>query len=84
MILKQLDGCINSGYLVIDGKGFNNLTEEEKEDCWIRLTEALSERYSEETLKELLYFFISQFGNYNYMYTCEQCNDAVGEYTVEI
>ena len=82
MKIVRSDGCTSHGYISINNKGFEYLTEEEKQEVWSEILNSLE--YSEENLLDLLNWYIDVFGKYKYLYTCDQCGDSVGEYIVEI
>lgn len=83
MKIVRTEGCVVSG-LDIDEKDYSTLTEEEKQSVWIKILEDLEEKYSEYNCQELINWYLDTFGEYKHLYTCEQCGDSVGEYTIEI
>ena len=83
MLIEKVEGCIN-GDLVIDNESYSFLTEEQKQNVWIHVLEALEEKYSETNCYNLIDWFVTTFGDYEFLYHCDQCGDDVEEYKIEI
>ena len=74
------DGCIVSG-LTIDGKSFNDLSLEEQKAFMHRVIDSATDS---SYLQNMLIEYAQTVGEYEYLYTCEECGDSVCEWTLEI
>lgn len=75
MELVYTDGCTVFG-LDVDGKDFSDIPiEKQKEIC-----HKIIEQCDSSIMQEFIIDFLNVKGDYNYLYTCEQCGDSVYEY----
>ena len=80
MKIEYTEGCICYG-LDVDGKPFHELGEVSKVDILHSVINVLSCEYDPQSI---LIDLLSQYGEYEYHYTCEDCGDSVTSYTLEI
>ena len=74
------DGCIATG-LTVDGEFFKDLSlEEQKAFMHKVIVGAQDSSY----LQNMLIEYVQTAGEYEYLYTCDECGDSVYEWTVEI
>lgn len=81
MKIVKTDGCVVSG-IDIDGIDINNISEEIKQ----KVIKYVSDQMNTDPgyFREVLSDIVTTFGEYKYLYTCEQCGDSVSETTLEI
>lgn len=80
MKIEYTKGCVCDG-LDVDGEPFNNLDHDKKIEVFDRIFEHLDEEYG---LNTLLVDILQYYGEYNYLFHCDQCGDNVWSYTLEI
>lgn len=74
------DGCIVSG-LTIDGRLFDDLSFEEQKAI---MHEIIDNSPDSSYLQNMLIEYTQTAGEYEYLYTCDECGDSVCEWTLEI
>lgn len=74
------DGCVVSG-LTIAGNDFNDLSLEEQKAVMHKIIDSTTDSSS---LKSMLIEYVETAGEYEYLYTCEECGDSVCSWTLEI
>ena len=81
MKIVKTDGCIVSG-IDVDGVDINNISEETKQKIieWIYYKIGVDSSY----FKAILSDTVDIFGEYNYLYTCDECGDSVSETILKI
>lgn len=72
-------GCVCDG-VTIDGQAINNFTSKELKEIIIEIINNISD----ECLNDILINLLESFGDYKYLYTCEECGDSVYEHTLNI
>lgn len=74
------EGCVVSG-LTVDDELFNDLSLEEQKAVMHKIIDnATDSSY----LQNMLIEYVESAGEYEYLYTCEECGDSVCEWTLEI
>ncbi len=83
MKIVKTEGCVVNG-ICIDDTDISYMNEDTKQNSYNKILEYLKNNYSEQMLIQLCDFITSELGTFEYLYTCEQCGDAVYEYKIEI
>ena len=83
MNIVRTDGCVVSG-ISIDNVDLRHMSEDLKKSNYNQILEYLKNNYSEYLLQEICNFITEILGEFEELYTCEQCGDTVCEYRVEI
>lgn len=66
--------------ITVDGENFRDLSIEEQRNVLLKLLD----KWSDEELSNLAFTLMESLGEYEYLYTCEDCGDSVVEYVLEI
>lgn len=74
------DGCVVSG-LTVDDELFNDLSLEEQKAIMHKIIDGATDSSS---LQSMLIEYTQTAGEYEYLYTCDECGDSVCEWTLEI
>ena len=74
------DGCVVSG-LTVDDRRFDDLSLEEQKAIMHKIIDSAQDSSS---LQDMLIEYVETTGEYEYLYTCEECGDSVYEWTLEI
>ena len=74
------DGCIVTG-LTIDGRLFDDLSLEEQKAFMHKIIDNASDS---SYLQNMLIEYTQTAGEYEYLYTCDECGDSVCSWTLEI
>lgn len=74
------EGCIDTG-LTVDGRLFNELPLEEQKVIMHKIIDSAPDS---SYLQDMLIEYTQTAGEYEYLYTCEECGDSVCEWTLEI
>ena len=74
------EGCIDTG-LTVDGRLFNELPLEEQKAIMHKIIDSAPDS---SYLQDMLIEYTQTAGEYEYLYTCEECGDSVCEWTLEI
>lgn len=74
------DGCVVSG-LTVDDRIFSDLSLEEQKAIIHKIIDNVSDS---SYLQDMLIEYAQSAGEYEYLYTCEECGDSVCEWTLEI
>ena len=74
------DGCVVSG-LTVDDRHFDDLSLEEQKAIMHKIIDNVPDS---SYLQDMLIEYTQSGGEYEYLYTCEQCGDSVCEWTLEI
>ena len=74
------DGCVVSG-LTVDDRCFDDLSLEEQKAIMHKIIDSAQDFSS---LQGMLIECVETAGEYEYLYTCEECGDSVCEWTLEI
>ena len=74
------DGCVVTG-LTIDGKIFNDLSLEEQKAIMHKIIDNASDS---SYLQNMLIEYVQTAGEYEYLYTCEECGDSVCSWTIDM
>ena len=74
------DGCIATG-LTVDDRIFSDLSLEEQKAIIHKVIDSATDSSS---LQSMLTEYVETAGEYEYLYTCEECGDSVYEWTLEI
>lgn len=74
------DGCVVSG-LTVDDRIFSDLSLEEQKEIIHKIVDNVSDS---SYLQDMLIEYTQSAGEYEYLYTCEQCGDSVCEWALEI
>lgn len=80
MKIEYTEGCTCYG-LDVDGKPFEDLDEAKKREVFNRMVEAILKDFD---IQNITIDLLRQYGEYKYLYHCEQCGDSVCSYTLEI
>ena len=78
--IVYIDGCIATG-LTVDGEFFKDLSLEEQKAIMHKIIDSATDSSS---LQNMLIEYVQTAGEYEYLYTCDECGDSVCEWTVEI
>ncbi len=81
MKIVETEGCIVSG-ITIDGIDIHSISEEQRDKIFKWMESKMIEDRA--TFYDMLSNILSIYGDYKYLYTCEQCGDSVSETTLEI
>lgn len=77
----KLTSTENSDIIEIDGKNFNNLSNDEKS----KIIESVKLKIKPKDLNFFLQFILENFGKHNISdKPCSQCGDYIETYTLEI
>lgn len=81
MKILKTEGCVVSG-IAIDNVDIDDISEKTKQ----KIIEYISDNMSADFnyFKNILSDVIDLYGEYKYLYTCEQCGDSVSETKLEI
>lgn len=74
------EGCVDTG-LTVDGRLFNELPLEEQKVIMHKIIDSAPDS---SYLQDMLIEYTQTAGEYEYLYTCEECGDSVCEWTLEI
>ena len=74
------EGCIVSG-LTVDDKDFNDISLEEQKAIMHKIIDSAQDSSS---LQNMLIEYVESAGEYEYLYTCEECGDSVCSWTIEM
>lgn len=74
------DGCIATG-LTVDGEFFKDLSLEKQKAIMHKIIDGTTDS---SYLQNMLIEYVESAGEYEYLYTCEECGDSVCEWTLEI
>lgn len=74
------EGCVDTG-LTVDGRLFNELPLEEQKAIMHKIIDSAPDS---SYLQDMLIEYTQTAGEYEYLYTCEECGDSVCEWTLEI
>lgn len=80
MKIEYTEGCTCYG-LDVDGEPFNDLDEAKKREVFNRMVEGILKDYD---IQDIIIDLLCHYGEYKYLYHCEQCGDSVCSYTMEI
>ena len=80
MKLEYTEGCVCYG-LDVDGEPFNDLDEAKKREIFNRMVEAILKDFD---IQNITIDLLRDYGEYNYLFHCEQCGDNVCSFTLEI
>lgn len=74
------DGCVVSG-LTVDGRIFIDLSLEEQKAVMHKIIDNATDSSS---LQNMLIEYTQTAGEYEYLYTCEECGDSVCSWTIDM
>ena len=74
------DGCVASG-LTVDGEFFKDLSLEEQKAIMHKIIDSAQDPSS---LQNMLIDYVETAGEYEYLYTCEECGDSVCCWTIDM
>ena len=74
------EGCVDTG-LTVDGRLFNDFSLEEQKAIIHKVIDSATDSSS---LQSMLVEYVETAGEYEYLYTCEECGDSVCEWALEI
>ena len=74
------DGCVVSGLTIAD-KDFNDLSLEEQKAVMHKIIDNTTDSSS---LQGMLIEYVETAGEYEYLYTCEECGDRVCSWTIDM
>ena len=74
------DGCVVSG-LTVDDSRFDDLSLEEQKAIMHKIIDSAQDSSS---LKGMLIEYVETAGEYEYLYTCEECGDSVCSWTIDM
>ena len=74
------EGCVDTG-LTIDGRLFNDLSLEEQKAIIHKVIDSATDSSS---LQSMLVEYVETAGEYEYLYTCEECGDSVCSWTIDM
>ena len=74
------EGCVDTG-LTVNGRLFNELPLEEQKAIMHKIIDSAPDS---SYLQDMLIEYTQTAGEYEYLYTCEECGDSVCEWTLEI
>lgn len=80
MKIEYTQGCTCYG-LDVDGEPFDDLDEAEKREVFDRMVDSI---LKDNDIQDIIIHLLSYYGEYHYLYHCEQCGDSVCSYTLEI
>lgn len=80
MKLEWTEGCTCYG-LDVDGEPFNELNAVEQVQVLHNVATMLSVDYG---VQDIIVNLLRQYGEYEHLYHCDQCDDDVCSYTLEI
>lgn len=85
MILKQITGCVHDS-LTVDGVEEINLTEEQRKEVILKISEYIANQMKTDQLNYFLTYFLTAFGKEHCISEepCECCGDWVYETTLVI
>ena len=74
------DGCVVSG-LTVDDRIFSDLSLEEQKAIIHKVIDSATDSSS---LQSMLTEYVETAGEYEYLYTCEECGDSVCSWTIDM
>ena len=74
------EGCVDTG-LTIDGRLFNDLSLEEQKAIMHKIIDNVPDS---SYLQDMLIEYTQSAGEYEYLYTCEECGDSVCSWTIDM
>ena len=74
------DGCVVSG-LTVDDRRFDDLSLEEQKTIMHKIIDSAQDSSS---LQGMLIEYVETAGEYEYLYTCEECGDRVCSWTIDM
>lgn len=82
MKVTVTEGCVAYG-ITVDDKNINELNDEEKNAVIDKIAEFFKKRGACE-LASFLTDITQMYGEYEYLYHCDQCGDDVYEYKIDL
>lgn len=74
------EGCVDTG-LTVDGRLFNELPLEEQKAIMHKIIDSAPDS---SYLQDMLIEYAESAGEYEYLYTCEECGDSVCSWTIDM
>lgn len=74
------DGCVVSG-LTVDDRRFDDLSLEEQKAIMHKIIDSAQ---GSSCLQGMLIEYVETAGEYEYLYTCEECGDSVCSWTIDM
>ena len=74
------EGCVDTG-LTVDGRIFSDLSLEEQKAIMHKVIDSAPDS---SYLQDMLIEYAQTAGEYEYLYTCEECGDSVCSWTIEM
>ena len=74
------DGCVVSG-LTVDDRRFDDLSLKEQKAIMYKIIDSAQDSSS---LQGMLIEYVETAGEYEYLYTCEECGDRVCSWTIDM
>lgn len=76
-------GCTCDG-ITINDKDINDFEQEDLKEYAVHMVSQLVNELDKDDIIDLIRDIVDRFGEYKYLYHCEQCGDDVVEYKIEI
>lgn len=83
MKIVETTGCICDG-IKIDGRDIDDFSKDELKDIVVKLVDRLYQAKDARFLRDMISDIVNCCGNYEYLYTCDDCGDSVYDITLEI
>ena len=74
------EGCVDTG-LTVDDRIFSDLSLEEQKAIMHKVIDSAPDS---SYLQDMLIEYVESAGEYEYLYTCEECGDSVCSWTIDM